>query len=155
MRKNWPWTLKLRERPSKEVLRKSTKTGFIFIFAGEKQWFAILRYLIQEAPCELTAILFDGVDKLQHLLWRFIDPAYMPIHPSAWDQRIRDLCLAYFRQLDGLIAEIVAMAGPGRKTSIFLASDHGFGPSTEVFYINAWLHRKGYLTGPPTLQRYR
>jgi predicted AlkP superfamily phosphohydrolase/phosphomutase len=109
----------------------------------EKQWFEILRYLMQEDPCNLTAVLFDGVDKLQHLLWRFIDPAYVPAHPSAWEQRIRDLCLDYFRQLDGLIAETVAMAGP--EASVFLASDHGFGPSTEVFYLNAWLHRQGYL----------
>jgi predicted AlkP superfamily phosphohydrolase/phosphomutase len=115
-----------------------------FHIRREKQWLAILRYLMQEDPCDLTAMLFDGVDKLQHLLWRFIDPRYMPTHPSAWEQKIRELCLDYFRQLDGLIAEIVAMAGP--EASIFLASDHGFGPSTEVFYINTWLHRQGYLT---------
>jgi predicted AlkP superfamily phosphohydrolase/phosphomutase len=114
-----------------------------FHIRREKQWFDLLRYLMQEASCELTAMLFDGVDKLQHLLWRFIDPAYLSTHPSAWEQRIRELCLAYFRQLDGFIADIVAMAGP--KASVFLASDHGFGPSTEVFYINAWLHRAGYL----------
>jgi len=114
-----------------------------FHIRREKQWFEILRYLMHEAPCELTAILFDGVDKLQHLLWPFIDPTYFPTHPSAWEQRIRELCLAYFRQLDGFIAEIVALAGP--QASVFLASDHGFGPSTEVFYINAWLHREGYL----------
>ena len=114
-----------------------------FHIRREKQWFEILRYLMQEDPCDLTAVLFDGVDKLQHLLWRFIDPNYVPTYPSAWEQRIRDLCLEYFRQLDGFIAETVAMAGP--EASVFLASDHGFGPSTEVFYLNAWLHRQGYL----------
>jgi predicted AlkP superfamily phosphohydrolase/phosphomutase len=114
-----------------------------FHIRRERQWFEILRYLMQEDPCDLTAVLFDGVDKLPHLLWRFIDPAYVPIHPSAWEQRIRHLCLDYFRQLDELIAETVAMAGP--QASVFLASDHGFGPSTEVFYLNAWLHRQGYL----------
>ena len=46
-----------------------------FHIRREKQWFEILRYLMQEDPCDLTAVLFDGVDKLQHLLWRFIDPA--------------------------------------------------------------------------------
>jgi hypothetical protein len=39
---------------------------------------------------DLTAVLFDGVDKLQHLLWRFIDPAYVPAHPSVWEQNIRE-----------------------------------------------------------------
>jgi predicted AlkP superfamily phosphohydrolase/phosphomutase len=118
-----------------------------FHIRRERQWFEILRYLMREDPCDLTAMLFDGVDKLQHLLWRFIDPTYMPAHPSAWEQRIHNLCLDYFRQLDGLLAEIVAMAGP--EASIFIASDHGFGPSTEVFYLNSWLHQQGYFEWSP------
>jgi predicted AlkP superfamily phosphohydrolase/phosphomutase len=116
----------------------------LFHIRRERQWFEILRYLMHEAPADLTAVLFDGVDKLQHLLWRFIDPVYVPPHPSTWERRIRELCLDYFRQLDGLIAEIVAMVGP--EASVFLASDHGFGPSTEIFYLNTWLHQQGYLT---------
>jgi predicted AlkP superfamily phosphohydrolase/phosphomutase len=115
----------------------------LFHIRRERQWFEILRYLIYEDPTDLTAVLFDGIDKLQHLLWRFIDPIYVPTHPSAWEQRIRHLCLDYFRQLDGLIAELVAMAGA--ETSVFVASDHGFGPSTEIFYLNTWLHQQGYL----------
>ena len=35
----------------------------------EQQWFQVLRTLTQEDPCELTAVLFDGVDRLQHLCW--------------------------------------------------------------------------------------
>ena len=35
------------------------------------------------------------------------------------------------------------MAGP--EATIFVASDHGFGPSNEVFYLNEWLHRQGHL----------
>jgi predicted AlkP superfamily phosphohydrolase/phosphomutase len=114
-----------------------------FHIRREKQWFEILRYLMHEDPCNLTAVLFDGVDKLQHLLWRFISPGFLPSHPSAWEQRIRDLCRDYFRQLDQRIADIVAMAGS--EATIFVTSDHGFGPSTEVFYLNEWLHRQGHL----------
>jgi predicted AlkP superfamily phosphohydrolase/phosphomutase len=123
--------------------REEYEAWILFHIRRERQWFEILRYLIHEDPADLIAVLFDGVDKLQHLLWRFIDPAYVPRHPSAWEQRIRELCLDYFRQLDGLIAEIVTIAGP--ETSVFLASDHGFGPSTEIFYLNTWLHQHGYL----------
>jgi predicted AlkP superfamily phosphohydrolase/phosphomutase len=41
----------------------------------ERQWVEIARHLIREEPSELTAVLFDGTDKIQHLCWRFIDPA--------------------------------------------------------------------------------
>jgi predicted AlkP superfamily phosphohydrolase/phosphomutase len=40
----------------------------------ERQWFQILRTLIRADPCELMAVLFDGVDKLEHLFWRFLIP---------------------------------------------------------------------------------
>jgi predicted AlkP superfamily phosphohydrolase/phosphomutase len=33
----------------------------------------------------------------------------------------------------------------GAEASVFVASDHGFGPSTEIFYLNTWLHQQGYL----------
>jgi predicted AlkP superfamily phosphohydrolase/phosphomutase len=110
----------------------------------EKQWFSILRHLMSEEPCDLTAVLFDGVDKLQHFCWRFLDPELFPASPSPIEVKIRNLCLEYFREIDRFLAEIVALGGP--DTTTLLASDHGFGPTTEVFHLNAWLHQQGYLT---------
>jgi predicted AlkP superfamily phosphohydrolase/phosphomutase len=110
----------------------------------EQQWFEILRFLMQEDPSKLTGILFDGVDKLQHLCWRFLDPAYLDGTLSPWERRIRDLCLQYFRQLDELLAHIADLAGT--EATIILASDHGFGAQTETFFANTWLEQNGYLT---------
>jgi predicted AlkP superfamily phosphohydrolase/phosphomutase len=109
----------------------------------ERQWFEILRHLMDEDPCPLTAVLFDGVDKLQHFCWRFLDPALLPASPSPWERRIRALCLDYFREIDGFLAEIVARAGS--EATVVLASDHGFGATVEVVYVNAWLRQQGYL----------
>jgi predicted AlkP superfamily phosphohydrolase/phosphomutase len=33
----------------------------------------------------------------------------------------------------------------GPETTVLLASDHGFGPTYNVFHVNAWLAQKGYL----------
>ena len=50
----------------------------------EQRWFEILRYLLAEDDAvDLVAIMFDGPDKLQHLCWRFIDPALRPQDPDA------------------------------------------------------------------------
>jgi predicted AlkP superfamily phosphohydrolase/phosphomutase len=116
----------------------------------EQQWFNILRYLISEEPCDLTAILFDGVDKLQHFCWRFLDPELFPASPSPMEVKIRDLCLKYFREIDRFLAEIVALGGPDATT--LFASDHGFGATTEVFHLNAWLHQQGHLSWNDTAQ---
>lgn len=109
----------------------------------ERQWFEVLRYLMLHDPCHLQAIVFDGVDKLQHLCWRFLDPALIEQNPSSFQRKIRALCLEYFRQLDQFIAEIVALAG--KEANVFIVSDHGFGATTEIFYLNAWLNQHGYL----------
>ena len=95
-------------------------------------------------PADLMAVMFDGVDKLQHLCWRFIDPASYPEHPTAWEREMITLCDRYFSALDGLIAGIVEAAGP--EATVVLASDHGFGPTRDVFHVNSWLERNGYLT---------
>jgi predicted AlkP superfamily phosphohydrolase/phosphomutase len=116
------------------------------VIAREQHWFNILRHLMQTSPCDLTAIIFDSVDKLQHVCWRFLDPAFMPAQPNALERTLRGLCLEYFRQLDGCLEQIVHLAGPG--ANIFLASDHGFGPTLKSFRVNKWLEQQGYLRWP-------
>ena len=48
----------------------------------EKQWFRLARHLHQTNPSELTAVVFDGMDKIQHLGWRYIDPDQAPQIPN-------------------------------------------------------------------------
>jgi predicted AlkP superfamily phosphohydrolase/phosphomutase len=109
----------------------------------ERQWFGIARALVAESPTDLIAVLFDGVDKLQHLCWRYIDPELAPRAAEGAGARIRALCLDYFRELDGFIRELVGLSG--EEARVFLASDHGFGTTSEVFYANVWLAQHGYL----------
>lgn len=109
----------------------------------EKQWFRIADYLLREEAPDLMAVMFDGVDKLQHQAWLFIDPNLQTGKLSAYHLRMRKLCLEYFQQLDGFIESLVTAAGP--DVQVFMASDHGFTATTEVVRINAFLHDKGYL----------
>src|SRR3984893_12578357 len=55
--------------------------------------FELVRLILTHDPPDLTACIFDGVDKLQHLCWRFLDPSLRPSNPSPWEARILDLCL--------------------------------------------------------------
>ncbi len=114
-----------------------------FHIRREQNWFEILQYLFKEDPSELTAVLFDGVDKLQHLCWRFICPQDDRPLEHDWEFEIRRLCLEYFRRLDGLLEQMCSLVGP--ETTILIASDHGFGPTYEVFHANTWLEHHGYL----------
>lgn len=109
----------------------------------EERWLDILDYLMASEPAELVAIMFDGVDKLQHLCWRFLDPAYVPANPTSWEAEIIVLCDDYFRRLDKMIGRIIDLAGDG--ATIVLGSDHGFGPTEDIFYVNSWLAQEGFL----------
>ena len=44
----------------------------------EERWLEVLNYLSDNDPTDLTAVLLDGPDKVQHLCWRFLDPALWP-----------------------------------------------------------------------------
>ncbi|MFA5111920.1 MAG: alkaline phosphatase family protein [Desulfobaccales bacterium] len=109
----------------------------------DKQWFIILKYLMEHDPADLTAIVFDGVDKLLHPYWRLVDPNTAVDRLPDWEKRLRGQVLEYFLQLDSYIRDIVHLAGD--DAHIIMASDHGFGPARYVFHVNVLLERLGYL----------
>jgi predicted AlkP superfamily phosphohydrolase/phosphomutase len=146
--KEFSWDFDLETRAVKQVDPSEYADWIRFHIRRERHWFEIARHLMAAERPDVAAVLFDGTDKLQHLCWRFIDPAAFPQAPSAWERSIRDLCLEYFRQLDGFIRDLAALAGPGAR--IFLASDHGFGPTHQVFRVNTWLQEEGLLAWKET-----
>jgi predicted AlkP superfamily phosphohydrolase/phosphomutase len=113
------------------------------ILNRDRQWFIIAKHLMEHAPADLTAIMFDGVDKILHPYWRLLDPATPPDKLLDWEKRLRVKVLEYFQELDTYIRDIVQMAG--EDAYVMLASDHGFGPARYVFHINVLLERLGYL----------
>jgi predicted AlkP superfamily phosphohydrolase/phosphomutase len=136
--------IKLEEKSTEGVSTQEEYGPWIeFHTRRERNWFEIYRHLTTTDPSDLTAVLFDGVDKMQHLCWRFIRPQDAQPLTEDWEFKIRELCLNYYRQLDSLFQQMVELAGP--EANVVLASDHGFGPTYEVFHVNNWLAKKGYL----------
>lgn len=113
----------------------------------EMQWFKVAEYLLKEEAPDLMAVLFDGVDKLQHQAWQYLDPAVPHAEMGEFHLRMRALSLSYFKQLDGFIENLVTAAGP--EVQVFFASDHGFTASHEIVRINAHLAEKGYVGFKP------
>jgi predicted AlkP superfamily phosphohydrolase/phosphomutase len=109
----------------------------------EHVWFGVMEHLMTHEPSDLTAIVFDGVDKIQHLAYRFLDPALLPSRPIPWEAEIIALCRAYFRQVDDFLGRTLTRVGKWGR--VFVASDHGFTATREVVYINKWLHDQGLL----------
>ena len=141
--KELAWDFEQEKQAMEELSREDRENWVRYHLPREQQWFRIADHLAREEAPDLMAVMFDGVDKLQHQAWLYIDPNQQRGELSDYHQRMRALCLQYFRQLDGFIEQLVTAAGP--QAQVFLASDHGFTATTEVVRINAYLHEKGYL----------
>ena len=109
----------------------------------ERAWFGTLMHLMTHEPSDLTMIVFDGVDKVQHLAYRFLDPSIAPRRPDGWETRVTERLRDYFRQVDRFLGLVMEKVGDSGR--IFIASDHGFQTTTEVFYVNTWLAQNGFL----------
>lgn len=132
------------EKQALEVLSpEDTENWVRYHLPREEQWFKIAEYILENDKPDLMAVMFDGTDKIQHQAWQFLDPALVPKNPQGWEKGMREVCLEYFRKLDGYIERLVALAGP--QAQVFFASDHGFTASTEVLRINSFLEDLGYL----------
>lgn len=106
-------------------------------------WAGVLEHLMTAEPSDLTAVVFDGVDKIQHLAYRYLDPAYCPARPTAWERQVIERCGDYFRQVDACLGRVLERVGPWGR--VFIVSDHGFTASQEIVYINTYLERQGWL----------
>jgi predicted AlkP superfamily phosphohydrolase/phosphomutase len=97
----------------------------------ERQWHRVARYLMDEEPCELTAVLFEGPDKIQHLCWRLLDPAAAGAVLDPRERRVREACFEYYRELDRLLADLAAAASASGRSTALSSSTPG-SPSAAI-----------------------
>ena len=141
--KELAWDFKQEEKAINLLSDEERKNWVRYHFPREKQWFKIAEYILSEESPDLMAIMFDGVDKLQHQAWLFMAPGFQTGDTSEYHQCMRKLCIDYFRQLDGFLENLIKAVGP--ETQVFIASDHGFTATYEILRINTYLHKKNYL----------
>ncbi|WP_035259728.1 alkaline phosphatase family protein [Actibacterium mucosum] len=115
-----------------------------FHIVREKRWCDILLTLMDEEPCELMAVLFDGVDRIQHLCYHLIDRATRDQYQTEDAKKTTELALQYYRDVDNYVQAMIDKAGPDAQ--VMIVSDHGFTRSgARIFYANTWLEKMGLL----------
>jgi predicted AlkP superfamily phosphohydrolase/phosphomutase len=76
---------------------------------------------------EFLALYFSGIDVVQHVTWRHMDPASQQFPQDGEpDLRFSRVIPAYYRFMDHALGEIRQAAPPG--TTLVIVSDHGAGP---------------------------
>lgn len=105
----------------------------------EAQLFAMLR----RTRRGLTACVFDGSDRIQHMFTRFIDHDH-PAHRG--DDRFAHVIEETYCKLDELVGRVLAEVDPADpRNFVAVISDHGFQTFRRGVNLNAWLLEHGYL----------
>lgn len=93
---------------------------------------AIAEHLMRSAPADLTMVYIWGIDPMQHFFWKYYQPEHW-IGPPVDDFDVavsRNIIPDYYRDVDDLIARLVAQTGP--RDTVLIVSDHGAGPARTL-----------------------
>jgi len=100
----------------------------------------LILYLIKSEEWELFITVFEDIDRLQHYFWRYMDPE----HPGyTKGNEFESAIHNYYIRLDKVLGEI--KNNLDEDTTIFIVSDHGFGPLYKQVFVNNLLLEKGFL----------
>jgi predicted AlkP superfamily phosphohydrolase/phosphomutase len=99
-----------------------------------------VRYLISRFPWDVCILYFNNTDLLQHWYWKFMDEGHHFYNPG---NGFCDAIYDGYRKVDTFIGEILSTLD--EDTTVFIFSDHGFGPLYYKFYLNRWLMDRGLL----------
>jgi len=105
-----------------------------------------LYFLLDHEPWDLLIAVFILPDRIQHKLWKYLDPGCMH-YAQPEGQVIREAALRCYREMDEMLGVLGARLRG--KDYLCLMSDHGFGPLDGYFDLNAWLARHGVLCFKP------
>jgi predicted AlkP superfamily phosphohydrolase/phosphomutase len=104
---------------------------------------------LQSDDWDLYLAVIETTDRVQHMMWRFIDarhPTHDPALASAWGDAIERT----YRKCDDLVGRMRAKLPP--DAVVFVMSDHGFHSFRRCVNLNTWLAARGYLvfSGQPS-----
>jgi predicted AlkP superfamily phosphohydrolase/phosphomutase len=88
----------------------------------------------------VVACVFDTSDRIQHMFYRYLDPA----SGAVMDERYTKVIERLYIDMDRLVGETLRHVD--EDCALFVLSDHGFRAFRRGVNLNAWLKREGYLT---------
>jgi len=100
----------------------------------------VICHLLKNKPWDFFMAVFTETDLVQHKYWAGIDGRH-PGHRRSPEQRT--LVYDVYRRLDAAVGRLTDALPDG--ATVFLVSDHGFGPFYQSFSLPLWLRDHGYL----------
>lgn len=104
--------------------------------------FQVAHYLREKLDPDFLMLHLYGNDQICHWLWHIFDETH-PRYRKEDAEKHLDTVLNYYRAFDAHIGNWLAQLD--ENTSLFIISDHGFGPVAKAIDLNTWLYQEGYL----------
>jgi predicted AlkP superfamily phosphohydrolase/phosphomutase len=98
-------------------------------------------YLSRAYEVDFLQIIYDGLDRVQHYFWRFMDDS------ASCPEAHRQAILNHYRLLDTCIVRL--LSGFPAETTVLVYSDHGFGPLRKRVHIETVLLGLGLMALNP------
>jgi predicted AlkP superfamily phosphohydrolase/phosphomutase len=91
---------------------------------------------------DLMVGVIESTDRVQHMMWRLIDPKH-PLYDPSLAAQFGDSIERVYRKADDFVGEVVKRVGPG--VPVMIVSDHGFHSWRKAVNLDTWLVQNGYM----------
>ena len=102
----------------------------------------ILEYTMDNYPANITIIVFGITDRVQHMMWRFIDKTHSA-YDSELDKEFGESILKIYQQMDNYVGKYLNKID--EDTLFMVLSDHGFSSFRRGMNLNTWLVENRYM----------
>ncbi len=102
-----------------------------------------VRYLYSKHRPDFFCAAFTVSDRICHNFWKYMDEE-TPIPISEEErEKFGDAILNMYIKLDDILAEVLAMIDD--DTTLYIMSDHGFGPVHKTVSVHRWLCHHNFM----------
>jgi len=92
---------------------------------------------------DLLVGVIETTDRVQHMMWRYIDPAH-PLYDAGQAARYGTAIQQIYQKADTFVGQVVSRLPA--DAMLLVVSDHGFHSFRYGVNINSWLVQQGYMT---------
>jgi predicted AlkP superfamily phosphohydrolase/phosphomutase len=103
----------------------------------------VVRYLYLKHKPDFFCVAFTESDRISHNFWKYMDEE-TPLPISDWErEKYGNAILNLYIELDNILAEVLSMIDD--NTTLYIISDHGFGPVHKTVSVHRWLCHHGFI----------
>ncbi len=107
-----------------------------------EQYRKVMEEAMRKSDWDLFVMVYSFTDRVQHILWRLIDPQHPLYDPKKAQQYGMYIEKAY-EMMDEIVGE--ALKVRDENTDIIVVSDHGFSSFRRGINYNTWLVEHGFM----------